>query len=103
MTIIGIKAPGVPDGTKCANIPLVWNTMDHSILPNQIGKARVTVIDKCLVQVKIYGNSPMKLEKIINKKNLIKIKTEPGIIKLEKTANNSPSRYKTNFSSLFVI
>jgi len=33
-----------------------------------MGKARVNVIEIWLVAVKIYGKSPIKFEKIINKK-----------------------------------
>ena len=73
ITIIGIKAGGVPKGTKCANKLLYWNTIEYNIEPNQMGNASTNVIDKCLVLVKIYGINPMKLEKIMKKKIETKI------------------------------
>ena len=53
ITIIGIKNEGVPKGTKWANNLLYWKIIENNIVPNQIGKARTNVIDKCLVLVKI--------------------------------------------------
>jgi hypothetical protein len=52
--------------------------------------------------VKIYGNSPIKLEKIIKKKTLIKIKIVPCIVNLPKTALNSLSKYKITFKKVFL-
>ena len=53
ITIIGIKNEGVPKGTRWANNLLYWKIIENNIVPNQIGKARTNVIDKCLVLVKI--------------------------------------------------
>ena len=71
ITIIGIKNPGVPFGTKWENKLLYWNIIDIIILPNHRGKAMVNVNLIWLLLVKIYGNNPIKLEKIIKKKILI--------------------------------
>jgi len=71
ITITGIKNPGVPLGTKWANKLLYWKIIDIVILPNHNGKAIVSVNLMCLVLVKMYGNKPIKLEKIIKKKILI--------------------------------
>jgi len=92
ITMIGISAPGVPVGTRWANIDFVWNTADSNILPNQMGKARVNVIEIWLVAVKIYGKSPIKFEKIINKKKLINTWMVPGRETGLNTAINSSSR-----------
>ena len=53
ITIIGIKNEGVPKGTRWANNLLYWKIIENNIVPNQIGKERTNVIDKCLVLVKI--------------------------------------------------
>jgi len=53
ITITGIRGPGVPEGTRCANSLFAWYPTDHTILPSHMGRARVRVIDRCLVQVKI--------------------------------------------------
>ena len=53
ITIIGIKNEGVPKGTKWAKRLLYWKIIENNIVPNQIGKAKTNVIDKCLVLVKI--------------------------------------------------
>ena len=53
ITIIGIKNAGVPKGTRWANRLLYWKTIENNIVPNQIGNARTSVIDRCLVLVKI--------------------------------------------------
>lgn len=52
-TINGIKAAGVPWGTKWANICWVWLIHPKSINAIQSGKARLNVIIKWLVLVKI--------------------------------------------------
>jgi len=53
ITIIGIKKPGVPLGTKWANKLLYWKIIDMIILPNHRGKAIVKVNLIWLVLVKI--------------------------------------------------
>ena len=52
ITINGIRAPGVPLGTKCANICWVWLIQPKIIKDNHSGRARARVIAKCLVLVK---------------------------------------------------
>jgi len=53
ITIIGIRKPGVPDGTRWAIRLLYCKRIDISILPSHSGNERVKVIDRWLVQVKI--------------------------------------------------
>jgi len=89
ITITGIRTAGVPTGTRWTNIFLYWNIIDHKIQPIQNGNARDSVNLRWLELVKIYGNSPKKFEKIINKKNLIKLKILPNGTKLPNTAVNS--------------
>ena len=101
ITIIGIKNDGVPRGTKWANNLLYWKTIETIIVPNQIGKARTKVIDKCLVLVKMYGINPIKLEKIIKKKKEIKTKIVPGVLNSPKTELSSFFRYKIRFKKDF--
>ena len=97
ITITGIKNPGVPLGTKWANKLLYWKIIDIIILPNHNGKAIVSVNLMCLVLVKIYGNKPIKLEKMIKKKSLIKINIVPWIFISPKIANSSFFKKKNNF------
>jgi hypothetical protein len=61
MTINGISIVGVPWGTKCSNIWLVFLIHPYSINVIHKGNARVSVSVKCLVLVKMYGNDPRKL------------------------------------------
>jgi len=53
ITMTGIRAPGVPVGTKWANNLLYWFFIENNILPNQIGKAKVKVNDIWLDLVKM--------------------------------------------------
>lgn len=75
-TIKGIKARGVPCGTKWVNIWLVL--LIHPKIKSLIqrGKAIVRFKVKCLVLVKIYGNNPIKLFSIMNINREIKIKVK---------------------------
>lgn len=52
-TIKGISAPGVPAGTKWANMCCVWWTHPKIIIESQRGRASARVIVKWLVLVKI--------------------------------------------------
>lgn len=61
ITINGINIVGVPCGTKCSNMWLVFLIHPNSINLSHIGSARVNVSVKCLVLVKMYGNNPRKL------------------------------------------
>lgn len=69
-TINGIRAGGVPWGTKCANICCVWFTHPKNIRLSQRGKERDRVITICLDLVNTYGKSPKKLLNTINLNNL---------------------------------
>ena len=102
ITIIGIKNDGVPKGTKWASKLLYWNMIENNIVPNQIGRAKTKVIDKCLVLVKIYGISPKKLENKIKKNSLIKMKIVPGNANMPNTADNSSDTNCIIFFSVFL-
>lgn len=91
-TITGIKAGGVPEGTKWANILFGWKIIDQIIEPSHRGKDKDKVKTKCLEEVKTKGNKPKKFEKIIKKKKVIKIKEVPGIISFLKIASNSKNK-----------
>lgn len=52
-TIRGVRGPGVPAGTRWANMCLVWLIQPKTIEVNQRGRAKDKVIAKCLVLVKI--------------------------------------------------
>lgn len=73
-TIKGVKAPGVPSGTRWASI--CWVLFNHPKIINltHSGKARARVIDICLVLVKTYGSRPKKLLNTIKEKSLTNIK-----------------------------
>jgi hypothetical protein len=57
----GINIFGVACGTKCSNMWLVFLIHPNNMNLLHSGRARVSVSVKCLVLVKIYGNSPKKL------------------------------------------
>jgi hypothetical protein len=57
----GISALGVPWGTKCSNMWFILLVHPNSINLSHKGRASVMVSTKCLVLVKMYGNSPKKL------------------------------------------
>jgi len=61
ITINGINMVGVSWGTRCSHIWLVFLIHLNNINLTHKGRARVSVRVKCLVLVKIYGNSPKKL------------------------------------------
>lgn len=66
-TMKGISTTGVPKGTKWASIELVVLNIPIIIWPTHKGKANLIVNTRCLEEVKIYGNKPMKLfKKIVN-------------------------------------
>lgn len=75
-TINGINKIGVPWGTRCLNMWLVF--LNHPYIKNLNHKGNA--IDKfkvrCLVPVKMYGNKPIKLFIImkINKEMKIRVK-----------------------------
>ena len=71
ITMNGINMDGVPCGTRCSNMWLVFLIHPNSINLSHIGKASVRVSVRCLVLVKMYGNSPKKLfVKIIKNKDV---------------------------------
>jgi hypothetical protein len=57
----GISMAGVPWGTRCSNMWLVFLIQPNNINLIHSGKAKVNVSARCLVLVKMYGNSPRKL------------------------------------------
>lgn len=73
-TMKGIRADGVPWGTKWANICWVWLIHPNSIKAIQRGRERDRVIVKWLELVKMYGRSPKKLL------NTISLKSDTNII-----------------------
>ena len=79
-TMKGIKGPGVPEGTRWANMCWVWCTQPKIINDSQRGRARVKVMARCLVLVNTYGRSPRELLKTINLNKLTKIIVPPGLL-----------------------
>jgi hypothetical protein len=61
ITINGINIDGVPWGTRCSNMWLVFLIHPNSINLIHKGRARVSVRVRCLVLVKMYGNYLLKL------------------------------------------
>lgn len=76
-TIKGIRAPGVPWGTRCANMCWVWFNQPYTINAIHKGIESDRVIVKCLVLVKIYGKSPKLLLNTINENKVTKIIVPP--------------------------
>ena len=97
-TIKGIRAGGVPKGTRCANIALGVRMHPISIWPSHRGSAKATVKVKCLEEVNTKGNSPKALLNKIKTISAIGTKVSPGALTLPKMALNS--EFKNNFSSL---
>jgi hypothetical protein len=60
ITIISINTVGVPCGTKCWNMWLVFLIRPNNICLIHRGRAKVSVSIRCLVLVKMYGNKPRK-------------------------------------------
>ena len=67
-TIRGISGPGVPAGTRCANICCVWLIHPNSINDSQSGSLKARVRARCLEEVKTYGIKPKKLLNTIREK-----------------------------------
>ena len=61
ITINGISMVGVPWGTRCSNMWLMFLIHPNSINLTHKGKASVSVRIRYLVLVKMYGNSPKRL------------------------------------------
>lgn len=87
-TIRGIRGPGVPAGTKCANMCCVWLIQPNNINDNQRGNLSDSVRARCLVEVKTYGVSPRKLLKTISEKIEIKIIVLPGLLVPRRVLNS---------------
>lgn len=94
ITINVMSAGGVPWGTKCANIKLVWLIHPNNINLIHMGNAIVNVNAKCLVLVKIYGNRPIKLLNIIMLKIEMNINVDPLIDLGPNNVENSLWRVK---------
>jgi len=77
ITINGINMVGVPWGTKCSNMWLVFLIHPNNINLIHKGKAKVNVSVRCLVLVKMYGNSPRKLFVKITRNSDVKINEFP--------------------------
>lgn len=80
ITINGIKAGGVPWGTKWANICVVLLIQPNIMKDSHKGRASAKVKIKCLVLVKIYGNKPSRLFHKIIENREIKIRVLPLIV-----------------------
>ena len=87
-TINGIKGPGVPCGTKWANICWVWLIQPYSMKATHKGRERDKVIAKWLVLVKIYGRRPKLLLNTISEKRVTKIIVLPAGELANKTLNS---------------
>lgn len=74
-----IRAKGVPDGSRWANILLVLFNQPKIIIVSHKGMANVSVITMCLVAVKIYGKSPIRLLIAKNQKVEIIINVMPWV------------------------
>ena len=58
VTVYGVGIAGVLWGTKCSKMWFVFLIHPNNINLTHSGKASVSVSVKCLVLVKMYGNSP---------------------------------------------
>ena len=72
-TINGISSPGVPWGTRWANMCWVLLIQPNNINAIHSGKESDRVIVKCLELVKIYGKSPSLLLNTIKENKVVKI------------------------------
>jgi hypothetical protein len=77
ITINGINTVGVPCGTKCSNMWLVFLIHRNNINLIHKGRAEVSVSVKWLVVAKIYGNSSRKLFVRIIRNNDVKMNGFP--------------------------
>ena len=89
MTITGIKAAGVPMGTRWAIFLLNCFTNLIIILPSHSGKERAKVILRWLEAVNTYGKSPKKLPVITIINTAENINITPGLISVPNTDFNS--------------
>ena len=87
-TINGISASGVPSGTRCVNINSVRVNHPYNINDIQNGRARASVIVRCLVLVKTYGSNPKKLLNTMNLNNPTNMIDLPLSFDVNKTENS---------------
>jgi len=59
--INGINMVGVPWGTRCSNMWLVFLIYPNSTNLSHRGRAKFSVSVRCLVLVKMYRNNPKKV------------------------------------------
>jgi len=91
ITMKGIKAPGVPNGTRWASILLGDDTQAHVMWPTQIGRAKENAAVRWAVEVNTYGASPKTLFNKIKRNRVNGIALDPRALKLPNTAFISPS------------
>lgn len=93
-TINGMRAPGVPEGTICANMWEVLLIQPKIMKVSHRGRARPRVNVICLEEVKTYGKSPIKL--------LIKMKVNRAIsIIVSPLEDGWPSRVLNSLCRVF--
>lgn len=73
-TMKGIKGAGVPAGTRCAKNSVILFNKLNEIKANQKGRAKASVIAKCLVAVNLKEVKPIVLLSKININNEENIK-----------------------------
>lgn len=78
-TIKGISPAGVPLGTIWANIWVVLFTHPYTIKASHRGRANPRVRVRCLDEVKIYGNKPIKLLVKIKKNKVVNSNVAPEV------------------------
>lgn len=78
ITMKGIKAGGVPSGTRWAIIAFGVFAHPMIIWPSHKGRARATVKERCLEAVKIKGNKPKALFSKMNTIRATGIRDSPG-------------------------
>ena len=101
-TMKGIRAGGVPMGTRWASMFCGVFSLPINMCPTQRGKARPIAKVRCLEEVKIKGNSPIKLLSKINKNSLIGKYVNPGAAEVPIIELNSWWRVEVNDFSLLV-
>ena len=88
ITINGMRAPGVPLGTKCANMCWVWLIHPKIIKDSHSGRARARVIARCLVLVNTYGISPRRLLNIISENSDTNMMVLPWLLGPRRVLNS---------------
>lgn len=93
----GIRANGVPKGTRWANTLLGVFKLAKIMWPIHKGRARASVKVKWLEAVKVKGESPRKLFKAIKRNKLKETKRIPGTERGFIEASNSALIWKIVF------